>query len=71
MTRKDYERIAKALADAHAAVHGLVPEVQSRYHSGIDWATSSIADALEAENPRFDRNRFLDAANHGDGWTGK
>ena len=54
MTRKDYELIAAALRKSHPAGDPAAHAVWRR--SVID-----IADALAAENPRFDANRFVDA----------
>lgn len=49
MTRKDYVLIAQAIADVWC---------DSQAQADI---ADSIANALEADNPRFDRARFLDA----------
>lgn len=46
MTRKHFEAIAKVL-NANMASHELVED---------------FADMLEQENPRFDRDRFVDAS---------
>jgi hypothetical protein len=50
MTRKDYVIIADAIAT-------------SWHHSADSKAdiARNLADALQADNPRFDRARFLDA----------
>ena len=48
MSRKDYQLIAQALREA----------------SSPDDTAHAIADALQADNPRFDRARFLIAAGH-------
>lgn len=52
MTRKDYVRLAQALRDAPIASN-----------AGAQWEviTQAIADALAADNPCFDRARFLAA----------
>ena len=50
MTRKDYVMIAETLATAWW---------DSEYvKAGV---VHTLADTLEADNPRFDRARFLDA----------
>jgi hypothetical protein len=57
MTRKDYELIAKAIASMQDA------------YTGDDWTINGamypfarqIADALEAENPKFDFDKFMKA----------
>lgn len=56
MTRKDYI----ALADTILAAKRATPDTDATI-LGIDIATRSIADALAADNPRFDRARFLAA----------
>lgn len=51
MTRKDYELLARVIANA--------------WYSSRDYKESianDLADKLEADNPRFDRERFLIAA---------
>lgn len=65
MTRKDYIAIAEALASAHSwvnAQYGGAPEPDSPLHEPLDIARENIADVLAADNPRFDRERFLAAA---------
>lgn len=54
MTRKDYVLLAAALKAARDRLTGPSQEVD-----GIDYAAMDIADALAADNPRFDRDRFL------------
>jgi hypothetical protein len=55
MTRKDYVLIAKALKDARNEA----PNGGSRFAVGN--AAEKIALALQADNPRFDSQRFFDA----------
>ena len=57
MTRKDYELIAAATRDA---LHSARPWSEDK-EEGIRLTARSIADALAADNPRFDRSRFLAA----------
>ena len=59
MTRKDYILIADALKAARSSY--TLPNV-AIYHNGIDNAAHRLADALDRDNPRFDRERFLKAA---------
>jgi len=47
MTRKDYQLIAQVFARAN--------------FNSIDLLARDLATELEAENPRFDRARFLSA----------
>jgi hypothetical protein len=56
MTRKDYVAIATALVRARAAC-----ETQNQ-RRGVAHAVATIADALAADNARFDRSRFARAA---------
>lgn len=59
MTRKDYVLIAAALREAR--LHALRNEAPD---GGVFWlaaAADEIAYALERDNPRFNRERFLAA----------
>lgn len=53
MTRKDYQLIASVLAN-YSAEGGVTIE--------RDEVAQLLADALGADNPRFDRNKFLIAS---------
>ena len=53
MTRKDYQLIADVFAN-----FGQMIELEETI--GADLARN-LADALQADNPRFDRDRFLTA----------
>ena len=53
MTRKDYQLIADVFAN-----FGKMIELEETI--GADLARN-LADALQADNPRFDRDRFLTA----------
>ena len=50
MTRKDYELIAQIIATAWHGSAGMKADL-----------ANSFADKLESTNPRFNRERFLDA----------
>jgi hypothetical protein len=54
MTRKDYVLIAEA-------IHTIKKRYGFRYDAVQDEMINEIADALEGENERFDRKRFLSA----------
>lgn len=54
MTKKDYIVIATAIREARARGDG-------RCDYAIDVVANRIADKLQADNPRFDRKRFLEA----------
>jgi hypothetical protein len=58
MTKKDYILLARALKDArtHADVEGGDMRTPT-----VDETSGFIADALQRDNPRFDRDRFLTA----------
>lgn len=56
MTRKDYVMLARVIASHRAAYD----EGETQL-IGADSLVERIADALAADNPRFDRARFLKA----------
>jgi hypothetical protein len=57
MTRKDYVLLAAAIERA-----GLSGDFEkSEYQAAIEYVATELADALAAENPRFERDRFLKA----------
>lgn len=62
MTRKHYVMIAQAFADA-----GVMTDIEeddpTQARKGIRQAAEFLASALYADNPRFDRARFLNACN--------
>jgi hypothetical protein len=56
MTRKDYIVIAEALHKAYVVNSGLSMTAKL---NGVGEAAGFIADALEADNPRFNHAHFL------------
>lgn len=62
MTRKDFQLIADALANATPFID---PGVSSReaWGAASGWARSinKLAAALQQSNPRYDREKFVDA----------
>jgi hypothetical protein len=60
MTRKDYELIAKVFKGANVP-NPDKDEWNKAYSYGIKQSALDMADALAADNPRFDRERFLKA----------
>lgn len=56
MTRKDYELIARTLAEANANT------MDAHERWVVYQVTRDLATALAAENPRFDTDRFVKAA---------
>ena len=66
MTRKDYELIAAAIRLANSKVERCLSQYGNdewRYGASMAQATleSEILDALKAQNPRFDAQRFRQA----------
>lgn len=51
MTRKDYELIAKVIANSQGLTRGGI----------MDTLATRMAEALQADNPRFNPARFLSA----------
>lgn len=68
MIRKDYIRIAEALASAYRITRSSATRRQvsdaawQERELGLDTAVIKLADALAAENPSFNRERFIEAA---------
>jgi hypothetical protein len=61
MTRKDYVALAAAFNHAKPRAHGNDTEIHAdQWHADIH----AVAQALGADNPRFDYQRFYDAC----GW---
>ena len=60
-TKKHYEAVARALAEARGAGNG-GDDWASGVRYGIDEATEALADIFAADNERFDRFRFENAA---------
>lgn len=61
MTRKDFEMIAAALRDANSEEVGAFARCQGVNSKGVYRAAEYIADGCKADNPNFDRKRFLSA----------
>lgn len=68
MTKRHFEKLARILRDAKSEADSYAPTgggSVDEYATGRADAVSSmaqaIADMCSDENPRFDRNRFLDA----------
>lgn len=63
MTKKDFEAIARAIAEARTlGVHMNTSEARANARaSALNDATVLIADYCAADNPRFDRARFMRA----------
>lgn len=59
MTRKDYEVIAKAIKGS-LILSGKM-EWQDHYVKQYRMTAERIADALERDNERFDKTRFMSA----------
>lgn len=64
MSRKHFEIVARAIKDARPLRKGstdISVVVIAGHHAALDNAADFLADAFQAENPRFDRARFLAA----------
>lgn len=64
MTKKDFELLAAALHGAEPMAHGYPSNPQAEYQAAYGaWrlACRHVAHALATTNPRFDRDRFLQA----------
>ncbi len=60
MTRKDYINLANRLSGTYPASYaGTQTEVATYKQWYLD--ISAIADAFQADNPRFDRDKFMAA----------
>ena len=61
MTKKDYEIIAQAINEAMVVDHDeAMVDHDEFYH--VNNVVVGIATALERENPRFNKEKFLKAA---------
>lgn len=58
MTRKDFELIAATIAS-------LVVDGVLETHEQVEGVVSAFTGALAGTNPRFDRERFIEAATGG------
>lgn len=62
MTKKDYELIANVLSEqAFQAVTYTVTAARKNKVNTVKTTILALANALAAENPRFNRDRFLEA----------
>lgn len=61
MTRKDYQLIASAIDNSRPEILGAnSPDARQR-HDTCDLVARTMAKSLAADNPNFDRDRFLRA----------
>ena len=69
MTKKDYERLATAFQEAYrdASLIGNYSgeATYTKARHGVDFARDSVASALQQDNIRFDRDRFILACQPG------
>lgn len=68
MTRKDYILIAKAITDTQKRInehHADLVGTRLDMLKGVRKAAAHLADALAADNPRFDSTVFLTACGYG------
>lgn len=66
MTKKDYIAIAQEFANQHSenALNQALGSANTPYRAVVRLA-NRVADVLAADNPRFDRERFLAACENG------
>lgn len=62
MTRKDYEKLARGIKKVVVIAR---KSNDPNYTQGVSHAIYAIQDELEADNPRFNRERFLQACGLG------
>ena len=58
LSKKYYEEIAESLCDAHSIIPKRMGE---DCHLVLDQLTNALAQNFKADNPRFDKERFLKA----------
>lgn len=61
MTRKHYQMIADAVADAGLMIQLDHEETDTGRQEAVREVASYLASAMACDNPRFDRDRFLTA----------
>jgi hypothetical protein len=63
MTKKDYEAIAKSLVFSEHMGLDRTKNLDWRvgYNTAINFVANELAVVFEDDNPRFDRDRFLEA----------
>lgn len=59
MTRKDYEMLAAVLKGEFTAAKASLYTVRAYRMSTVSQVARKIAEAIHAENPRFEVDRFL------------
>ena len=64
MTKKDYERLATALQEAYRDA-ARIGNCSGEATHGVDCALATLSRALQQDNIRFDRDRFLLACQPG------
>lgn len=65
MTKKDYQKIAMVFQDTKPIEHPKYPEYERGAREQWEWFRDKMAGLLRADNPRFDRDRFLRACEPG------
>jgi len=64
MTQKDYIRLARVLKDSKQTLTGINPLINQAFESQWKFTINRIAYELQADNPRFNRDRFLNACGY-------
>lgn len=65
MTKKDYQAIARAIYAERVAWEPSDASEQVHAYRALEEVTSALADVMAADNPRFDRARFVEACETG------
>jgi hypothetical protein len=61
MTRKDYIAIAKTIADERPYILRENKLLDREVSATLDSVAMNLAEMLQRDNPRFDRDKFLTA----------
>ena len=61
MTRKDYVAIAACIKGTRGFVGAFELPIDRAARNAVDLCAKELADHMAADNPRFDRARFLKA----------
>lgn len=59
MSRNDYQKIAKIIAKRQ--IEKPADALDNGYYMAVWGISQELADFFEADNPRFDRARFMEA----------
>ena len=66
MSKKDFELIAKTLKDSKQHLQGVNPLINQAFESQWKFMVNRISYELMTTNPRFNREKFLQACGYND-----